>query len=110
MPCKRTHEEFLQRSSSIFIALLLGLFINYPKYRCKYSKKSTIIRIFTPRFNMFCDMIDQIIEFNIMSPLLGDGYKARKIETIKPHPLVPKDIVVRGFIIDSEIGELEEVK
>jgi hypothetical protein len=55
-------------------------------------------------------MIDQIIEFNIMSPLLGDGYKAGRIETIKPHPLVPKDIVVRGFIIDSEIGELEEVK
>ena len=46
-------------------------------------------------------MIDQIIEFNIMSPLLGDGYKAGGIETIKTHPLVPKDIVVRGFIIDS---------
>ena len=25
-------------------------------------------------------------------------------------PLVPKDIVVRGFIIDSETGALEEVK
>ena len=59
---------------------------------------------------MFCDMIDQIIEFNIMSPLLGDGYKAGGIETIKTHPLVPKDIVVRGFIIDSETGALEEIK
>jgi hypothetical protein len=59
---------------------------------------------------MFCDMIDQIIEFNIMSPLLGDGYKAGGIETIKAHPLVPKDIVVRGFIIDSETGALEEIK
>ena len=48
---------------------------------------------------MFCDMIDQIIEYNIMSPLLGDGYKAGGIESIKTHPLVPKDIVVRGFII-----------
>ena len=55
-------------------------------------------------------MIDQIIEFNIMSPLLGDGYKAGGIETIKTHPLVPKDIVVRGFIIDSETGELEEIQ
>ena len=55
---------------------------------------------------MFCDMIDQIIEYNIMSPLLGDGYKA---EGIKTHPLVPKDIVVRGFIIDSETGKLEEI-
>ncbi len=58
---------------------------------------------------MFCDMIDQIIEFNIMSPLLGDGYKARGIESIKTHPLVPKDIVVRGFIINSETGALEEI-
>ena len=43
-------------------------------------------------------MIDQIIEFNIMSPLLGDGYKAGGIGEIKTHPLVPKDVVVRGFI------------
>ncbi len=49
-------------------------------------------------------MIDQIIDFNILSPLLGDGYKAGGIQTIKTHPLVPKDIVVRGFIIDSETG------
>ena len=41
-------------------------------------------------------MIDQIIEFNIMSPLLGDGYKAGGIGEI--------------FIIDSETGELEEIK
>ncbi len=41
---------------------------------------------------MFCDMIDQIIDYN------------------KTHPLVPKDIVVRGFIIDSETGALEEIQ
>ena len=41
---------------------------------------------FALNFNMFCDMIDQIT-----------------------HPLVPKDIVVRGFIIDSETGALEEI-
>jgi len=34
-------------------------------------------------------MIDQIIAFN---------------KNRKSHPLVPKDIVVRGFIIDSETG------
>ena len=33
----------------------------------------------------------------------------KTVETIKTHPLVPKDIVVRGFIIDSETGELEEI-
>ena len=34
----------------------------------------------------------------------------KTVETIKTHPLVPKDIVVRGFIIDSETGELDEIK
>ena len=33
----------------------------------------------------------------------------KTVETIKNHPLVPKDIVVRGFIIDSETGALEEI-
>jgi carbonic anhydrase len=33
----------------------------------------------------------------------------KTVETIKTHPLVPNDIVVRGFIIDSETGELEEI-
>ena len=33
----------------------------------------------------------------------------RTVETIRTHPLVPQDIVVRGFIIDSETGELEEI-
>ena len=56
-------------------------------------------------------MIDQIIDFNILSPLQGDGCKAGGIfETIKTHPLMPKDIVVRGFIIDSETGALEEIQ
>ena len=34
----------------------------------------------------------------------------KTVETIKTHPLVPKDIVVRGFIIDSETGTLEEIQ
>ncbi len=33
----------------------------------------------------------------------------KTVETIKTHPLVPADITVRGFIIDSETGELGEV-
>ena len=60
---------------------------------------------FALSFNMFCDMIDKIIDY-ILSPLMGDGYKAGGIKT---HPLVPKDIVVRGFIIDSETGALEKI-
>ncbi len=32
------------------------------------------------------------------------------VNTIQTHPLVPRDIVVRGFIIDSETGSLEEVE
>jgi len=34
----------------------------------------------------------------------------RTVETIKTHPLVPKSIVVRGFIIDSVTGALEEIE
>lgn len=32
------------------------------------------------------------------------------VSTIKSHPLVPTDIVVRGFIIDSVTGQLDEVE
>ena len=31
------------------------------------------------------------------------------VSTIKKHPLMPQDVVVRGFIIDSTTGALEEV-
>ena len=73
-------------------------------------------------------MIDQIIAFNKefvaqkgYEKYLTDKYPDKKlavlspesvrktVETIKTHPLVPKDIIVRGFIIDSETGELEEI-
>ena len=33
----------------------------------------------------------------------------KTVETIRTHPLVPDDIVVRDFIIDSETGALEEI-
>lgn len=33
----------------------------------------------------------------------------KTVKTIKSHPLVPGDIVVRGFIIDSVTGALEEI-
>ena len=46
-------------------------------------------------------MIDQIIEYN-KTFVAQKGYET--------HPLVPKDIVVRGFIIDSEAGALEEIE
>ncbi len=32
------------------------------------------------------------------------------VETITHHPLLPRDVVVRGFIIDSVTGSLEEVR
>lgn len=34
----------------------------------------------------------------------------RTADTIRNHPLMPKDIVVRGFIIDSTTGALSEVE
>ena len=33
----------------------------------------------------------------------------KTVETIKTHPLMPLDITVRGFIIDSTTGALEEI-
>jgi len=33
----------------------------------------------------------------------------RTVATIKTHPLVPADVTVRGFIIDSVTGSLEEI-
>ena len=33
----------------------------------------------------------------------------KTVDTIKTHPLMPRDINVRGFIIDSETGALEEI-
>ena len=33
----------------------------------------------------------------------------KTVKTIKTHPLVPDDIVVRGFVIDSVTGALEEI-
>ncbi len=34
----------------------------------------------------------------------------KTVENIVRHPLIPKDLIVRGFIIDSVTGALEEVK
>ena len=53
---------------------------------------------------MFCDLIDQIINFNKEFVAQKDY---EKYLTSKTHPLIPMDIVVRGFIIDSEIGAIE---
>ena len=34
----------------------------------------------------------------------------KTVETIRTHLLMPKDVTVRGFIIDSETGTLEEIR
>lgn len=39
-----------------------------------------------------------------------EGSVRKTIAAVVNHPLVPKDVVVRGFIIDSVTGELTEVK
>ena len=39
-----------------------------------------------------------------------EGSVRKTVATVVNHPLMPKDIVVRGFIIDSVTGELKEVK
>jgi carbonic anhydrase len=34
----------------------------------------------------------------------------KTVAAVVNHPLMPKDVVVRGFIIDSVTGELTEIK
>lgn len=34
----------------------------------------------------------------------------KTVKTIQAHPLIPKDVTVRGFIIDSVTGKLQEIK
>lgn len=65
---------------------------------CKDTRK-LIFCIFVPILERLI-MIDQIIAFN-KTFVAQKGYKT--------HPLVPKDIVVRGFIIDSETGAFKEI-
>ena len=70
-------------------------------------------------------MIDQIIDFN-KTFVAQKGYEKyvtdwlegfrdtetsvrKTVKTIKNHPLIPRDVTVRGFIIDSVTGALEEI-
>jgi carbonic anhydrase len=34
----------------------------------------------------------------------------RTVDTVSHHPLMPRDVVVRGFIIDSVTGSLQEIR
>ena len=62
------------------------------------------------------EMIARGVTDETLDTIWLEGFKdtpesvRKTVETIKTHPLVPKDIVVRGFIIDSETGALEEIK
>ena len=61
------------------------------------------------------DTLDTIRHCGIDLDAWLEGFKdttesvRRTVNTILTHPLVPKDVVVRGFIIDSVTGELEEI-
>ena len=72
-----------------------------PCCETKYSNGSFVFSYFCGEFAERLIMIDQIIEYN------KTFVSQKGCET---HPLVPKDIMVRGFIIDSETGKLEEVE
>ncbi len=72
-----------------------------PCCETKYSNCSFVFFYFCGEFEERLIMIDQIIEYN-------KTFVAQK--GCETHPLVPKDIMVRGFIIDSETGKLEEIE
>lgn len=42
--------------------------------------------------------------------MLQRGIHQDVINTIRTHPLVPKDVNLHGYIIDSQTGKLTEVK
>lgn len=61
------------------------------------------------------ETLDTIRECGIILNQWLDGFHdtkasvSRTVDTIKKHPLVPRDIIVRGFIIDSVTGKLEDI-
>ncbi len=73
-------------------------FFVFATYRSQFS---FVFFYFCGEFEERQIMIDQIIEYN------KTFVSQKGCET---HPLVPKDIMVRSFIIDSETGKLEEVE
>lgn len=54
-------------------------------------------------------MIDDILKFNLEGFHDTEASVRKTVSAIVNHPLVPKDVTVRGFIIDSVTGELTEV-
>ena len=51
----------------------------------------------------------------LLAFMVGEGFRdtetsvRKTVKTIRTHPLIPKDVTVRGFIIDSVTGELQEI-
>ena len=39
-----------------------------------------------------------------------EGSVRKTVAAVKGHPLVPDDVIVRGFVIDSVTGELKEIQ
>ena len=62
------------------------------------------------------DTLDTIRRCGIDLDHWLEGFKdtpesvCKTVATIKTHPLMPRDITVRGFIIDSVTGALEEIQ
>lgn len=62
------------------------------------------------------DTLDTIQECGIDLNQWLDGFHdtessvLKTVRTIRTHPLIPKSIVIRGFIIDSVTGALQEVE
>ncbi|MBR1928377.1 MAG: carbonic anhydrase [Paludibacteraceae bacterium] len=62
------------------------------------------------------DTLDTIQECGIDLNQWLDGFHdtessvLKTVKTIRIHPLIPKDIIIRGFIINSVTGALQEVK
>ena len=87
----------------------------YEKYLTdKYPDKKLAVLSWIAR-GVMDETLDTIRKCGIDLDQWLEGFKdtptsvRKTVNTIKIHPLVPKDITVRGFIIDSETGALEEI-
>ena len=39
-----------------------------------------------------------------------EGSVAETVDVLKNHPLMPADVVIRGFVIDTETGEVKPIE
>jgi len=81
---------------------------------CKMTKviPETLRRHITRKTGVYPDEIDYYTGgFNSWLKAFSDPIwnVKRSLNILKRHPLIPKDVIIRGFVFDEKTGRLEEV-